>query len=182
MKALKWIGIIVAALILIAVIGMPIAKNQTKKHSPEQTAEFKDGSMEMSLFYCSPAKNGREIFGGLVPYEEVWRTGANEASTITFNKEIVFDGVVVPAGTYAIFTIPGEADWTVILNSKEYGWGLNFDQTSPREPEFDVAVVNAAVMPLDEVVENFTMDLEYMVNLTMAWDKVKISVPIAYEP
>src|SRR6476660_6493757 len=82
--------------------------------SPKASAEGKG----VKVTYGQPSKKGREIFGKLVPFGQVWRTGANEASEITFNKDVTVGGKPVKAGTYTLFTIPKETEWTVILNSQ----------------------------------------------------------------
>lgn len=77
----------------------------------------------MKIVYGRPLKNGRTIFGGIIPYDKVWRTGANEATEITFYKDVVFGGQAVKAGTYSLFTIPGKKEWTFILNKDLDIWG-----------------------------------------------------------
>ena len=117
-----------------------------KKSSPEKSVTYSKGEMKLDLFYCSPSKKDREIFGGLVPYNEVWRTGANEASTFTTNKDLMIAGQPLPAGKYTLWTIPNETSWKVIFNDIMYGWGVKFtDQKAARDPDRDVLVVQAKV-------------------------------------
>ena len=106
MKALKWIGIIIGILAITGYFGWQYMKVQTKMASPEDIVDYKQGDKKLSVFYCRPSKKGREIFGELVPYNEVWRTGANEATTFTTNTTIDFGGAVVEPGTYTLWTIP----------------------------------------------------------------------------
>lgn len=179
MKTLKWIVIILISLIVLLFAAFQVLQYQTKKASPEKTATYRYEDTKITVFYCSPAKKGREIFGELVPYEEVWRTGANEATTFTCNTAFLFGDTRLEAGTYSLWTIPGPADWTVILNSKQYSWGVNWDEKALREPEYDVAVVNAPVQELEEPVERLNINFEYNVNLIIEWDRTKVSVPIA---
>ncbi len=180
MKALKWIGIIVVILGITGYFGMDYAKAQTKKHSPQDTISYKSGNLTLGAVYCSPSKKGREIFGGLVPLNEVWRTGANEPTTFTTNKRIKFGTEYVEAGTYSLWTIPQSSQWTVILNSEIPGWGVDFSSKPSRNPEFDVIKINAAVHDVPEALEHFTMAFEYNVNLSFAWDKTKVTVPIEF--
>lgn len=180
MKALKWIGIIIVVLGIAGYFGMDYMKEQTKKHSPQETITYSMGNFSMEATYCRPFMKGREIFGNLVPYNEVWRTGANEPTTLTVNKQIKFGEVQLAAGTYSVWTIPQKTQWTVILNSEIPGWGVSFGNKASRNPEFDVLKVNVPVMDSPQAVEQFTMAFEYNVNLTFAWDKTKVSVPIEF--
>ena len=180
MKALKWIGIVLGILLIAGYFGFEYMKIQTKKASPEEIVEYKQGDKMLSVFYCRPYKKGRDVFGDLQPYGEVWRTGANEATTFTTKTTIDFGGAVVEPGSYTLWTIPQKTQWTVILNSKMYDWGVGFDGAS-REAEYDVAKINVPVQSLDEVVEQFTIEFVYNVNMNLSWDKTKVSVPIKFQ-
>lgn len=180
MKALKWILIVVGILAIAAYFGFGYMKTQTKKASPEKTAEFKNETQEMSVFYCSPSKKDREIFGGLVPYGEVWRTGANEASTFTTKNDIYFGGELVKAGTYTLWTIPNEKEWTIILNTKMYDWGVDFNSKAQREAEFDAASVTVPTWPvISDAIEQFTIRFGDNGFLILEWDKTRVEVPIS---
>lgn len=178
-KFLKWIAIILGGLFVLLFIAFKIMQANTKKHSPEDTVVYTQGEMEMSVFYNRPSKKGRDIFGGLVPYGEVWRTGANEATTFETNRDITFGGQPLPAGKYTLWTIPGPNTWTVIINDKMYGWGVGF-QGASREAEYDVLKVDVPVQKLDQVVEQFTIAFEQQngLALTLMWDQTKVAVPI----
>lgn len=180
MKVLKWVAIILGALIITGYFAFNYMKAQTKKASPEQTVEYKQADFNLSVSYCQPSKKNRDIFGGLVPYDQVWRTGANEATTFTTNKKIDFGGVKVAPGTYTLWTIPQKTQWTIILSSKMYGWGVSFGAEASREEEYDVAMINVPVQDLNEVVEKFTIQFEYNVNMSLMWDKTKVMVPIRF--
>ena len=180
MKALKWIGIIIVVLGVAGYFGMDYMMKQTKKNSPQETIVYKSGNLALEATYCRPYKKGREIFGGLVPYGEVWRTGANEPTTFTTNKQIKFGEQQLPAGIYSLWTIPQQTQWTVILNSEIPDWGVSFGNVASRNPEFDVVKINAAAVDFPDELEQFTMAFEYNVNLTFTWDKTKVSVPIEF--
>jgi len=158
----------------------PIIKSQTKKHSPEKHITFEEDDLELTVFYCSPSKKGRVIFGGLVPYNEVWRTGANEASTFTTNKDLKVAEEILPKGNYTLWTIPSETTWQVIFNSKMYDWGVKFtDQTPSREPEFDVVVATVPSSKSLTTMEDFTIsfsDIGDDTLLILAWDQVVVPV------
>ncbi len=183
LKIFLWaIGIIgILAILLFFVVG-PIMKKQTKKHSPEQHIVYSNNDLELKVFYCSPSKKGRKIFGELVPYGEVWRTGANEASTFTTNKDLEIDGKKLGSGTYTLWTIPNEESWDVIFNSKMYDWGVKVTDRKPsREPDHDVLVTKANVSRSITNAENFSISFtEGLGNVIMvfAWDDVVVPVEI----
>ena len=178
-KFFKWTAIVVAVLAVVLFIAFKFLQYNTKKNSPEATVEYKKDGTELSVFYCRPSKKGREIFGGLLPYGKIWRTGANEATTFTTNQALSIGGKTLPAGTYTLWTIPGPSEWTVIFNSKMYGWGVNFNSEASREPEADVLQVTVPVETLAESIEMFTISFsEPTPSLVLAWDKTKVSVPL----
>ena len=97
--------------------------DKQKRQSPPASTELQVGEATVTINYSQPSVKGREIYGDLVPYGKVWRTGANEATTITTDKPITIGGLELAAGTYALFTIPGEDEWTIIINSEAKQWG-----------------------------------------------------------
>jgi len=101
--------------------------------SPNAFAGLQIGSTRVMVAYGSPAAKERTIFGGLVPFDQVWRTGANEATTVTINGDVVVEGRELKKGTYTLFTIPRESEWTVILNANNNQWGAY-----ERDPEEDI--------------------------------------------
>lgn len=140
--------------------------------SPKVTAESKN----IKVSYGQPSKKDREIFGKLVPYGQVWRTGANDATEITFAKDVVFGGTKVKAGTYSLFTIPGEKEWSVILNSELKQWGsYGYDKIKAK----NVAEVKVAPKGLDAVVEKLTITTDDA-TVNVAWDKTSVSVPVKF--
>ncbi|MEP7109389.1 MAG: DUF2911 domain-containing protein [Ferruginibacter sp.] len=126
--------------------------------------------------YSRPGKNNREVFGKLVPYGKVWRTGANEATEIKFYSDVELAGQKVKAGSYTLFTIPGEKEWTIILNSDLDYWGA-YSYNSGN----DVLRVTAQVTALSDIVENFTIQFESKGDnqgaMKLAWDKTLVTVP-----
>lgn len=99
-----------------------VAQDKPKK-SPAATASGVISGSTITINYSQPSVKERKIWGGLVPYNEVWRTGANEATTFETSKDIKVEGVLLPAGKYALFTIPGETEWTIIFNKTASQWG-----------------------------------------------------------
>jgi hypothetical protein len=133
----------------------------------------------MRVIYSRPAKNGREIFGKLVPYNEVWRTGANEATEVKFYQPLNFGGKDVPAGTYSLFTIPGEKEWEVILNKDLDYWGAySYNKSN------DVVRVKVPSQQISRDIENFTLNFTGSGNkrceMYFGWDNTFVSVPIRY--
>ncbi|MBO9634518.1 MAG: DUF2911 domain-containing protein [Chitinophagaceae bacterium] len=143
---------------------------QEAPKSPRVTAEGKD----VKISYGQPSKRGREIFGKLVPYGEVWRTGANEATEITFAKDGTFGGKPVKAGTYSLFTIPGEKEWTFILNSELKQWGAyKYNEIKGK----DVLHVTVKPSSVGTPVEKLTITLPKG-KLVLEWDQTKVEVPV----
>lgn len=110
-------------LMLALVTALSSTLAQEKPASPQATATGKVGAANVKIVYSQPSARGRKIMGGLVPYGEVWRTGANEATTIEFDKPVKIEGKDLAAGKYALFTIPGENEWTIIINKDVKQWG-----------------------------------------------------------
>lgn len=178
-KYLKWTLISIAGLAVLLFVAFKVLQSQTKKHSPEQTVTFAQADTEISVFYNRPFKKERVVFGELVPYGEVWRTGANEATTFTTNKDLRFGNQTLPAGAYTLWTIPGPEEWTIIFNNKQYGWGVGFDGKASRDPEADVLQVKAPVTPLNQTVEQFTISFDEGMEkaLVLAWDRTRVRAP-----
>jgi len=179
-KRLRAVIIIVVGLVATLYVASIVLTNYTKSHSPEDTVSFEEGKYKLEVFYNRPSKEGREIFGGLVPFGEVWRTGANEATTFTTNQDIKVKGQILREGKYTLWTVPGPQEWKVIFNSEMYPWGIKFSGETYRDSTYDVVEVRVAVERLEEVQEMFTIDFTYqeIMNMTMSWDQTKISVPI----
>lgn len=128
----------------------------------------------MHVSYGQPAKKEREIFGALVPYGKVWRTGANMSTDITFPHDVDFAGTHVKAGTYSLFTIPNENEWTVILNSKPQQLGASQYEANKANNVAEVKV------PVSKVALTELFTITPTANsLDMMWDEVKVSVPVS---
>jgi Holliday junction resolvase-like predicted endonuclease len=153
---------------------------RTPQPSVAQTVkqEFALGSVEVS--YARPSKKGRTIFGDLVPYGAVWRTGANAATTITFSDEVLIGDKKVPAGKYGLLTIPDKSEWTVIITKQT-------DVTSPGayKQDQDVVRVKAAPVAMPITVETFMITFDNAtsgsIDMVMLWDQTAVSVPIKME-
>src|SRR4029077_549934 len=120
--------------------------------SPTCTLKQRVGLTDIEINYSRPRAKGRPIFGGLVPYGEVWRTGANNATKIIFSTPVKLEGKDIPAGTYALFTIPGEKEWTIIINKGAAQWGaFQYDE------KVDVVRFKVTPVQIPEPIETFTI-------------------------
>jgi Protein of unknown function (DUF2911) len=140
--------------------------------SPKVTTESKN----VKVVYGQPSKKDREIFGKLVPFGQVWRTGANDATEITFAADATFGGKAVKAGTYTLFTIPTEKEWTIILNSASKQWGAyGYEKIKDK----NVLEVKVAATATKDVVEKLTITAEET-GVMISWDKTSVSVPVKF--
>ena len=154
-----------------------------KPFSPEATVEYNKNGKELSVFYNRPYKKGREIFGGLVPYNTVWRTGANEATVFKTNTDLLVKGKVLKAGTYSLWTVPGEQTWKVIFNNESGQWGIDFNGEANRDPAKDVLAVEVPSLTHNKEFEQFTISIEQVgedLELILLWDKTIVVVPITF--
>jgi len=134
------------------------------------------GGKTIKTDYSSPRMKGRKIYGGLVPSGQVWRTGANEATTFVTSTDLVVGGAKVPAGSYTIFTIPGNDKWTLIINKKTGEWGIPYKYESD-----ELARVDMKVSMLPSPVENFTIAYDKSgsgCTLRMDWETTRASVDL----
>ncbi|WP_139959474.1 DUF2911 domain-containing protein [Flavicella sediminum] len=159
-------------------VGMS-AQVVTPQPSPFSKVEQKVGLTDVTLEYSRPGVRGRAIFGDLVPFGKLWRTGANKNTSITFSTDVNFGDKNIKAGTYALFTIPNKDSWEIILYADASNWGTPAPE---KWSEAQVAVrVNAKPMDLPFSVDTFTIDINSIhVNgaaLEIIWDKVVVSVP-----
>jgi len=142
----------------------------THPNSPHDTVRTKN----ITITYGRPSKKNRDIFGKLVPYGQVYRLGADENTTITFDKDATLGGKPVKAGTYAMFAIPEENKWTIILNSNHKQWGAyDYDKNKDK----DVLQVSVPVTKLDKTVEQFTIK-PAPAEITIEWDKTSVVIPV----
>ncbi|MBM3414968.1 MAG: DUF2911 domain-containing protein [Bacteroidetes bacterium] len=169
--------IFIAAVAAFAFLTADAQTLTTPQPSPTQTLKQNFGLSTIELSYSRPGIKGRKVFGDLVPYGQVWRTGANQATTLNFGEEVTIGGTKVPAGKYGLLSIPGEKEWTIIISKQT-------DVTSPNayKQEQDVVRVNVVPMQLPFPIETFTISFDDMksnsCNLSLMWDKVYLAFPI----
>lgn len=165
-----------AALCLVAAVAVAQHGEAKKPLSPAAKAQATIGGKNLTINYSAPSKRNRVIMGKLVPYGKVWRTGANAATTLETDADLMIGTLHVPAGTYSLFTIPGEKEWTLIVNKQTGQWGTNHDAKQ------DLGRVKMTIKPAKSVVETFTIGIKpgdaKKGTLTMAWENVEASVPV----
>lgn len=143
--------------------------------SPRDTARASLAGHAVMVDYGRPYKRGRTIMGGLVPYGQVWRTGANAATTLVTARDISISGTRVPAGTYTLYTLPGEHDWQLIINRQTGQWGTEYKQ------EQDLARIPLRIERTAAPVEQFTIQLQpsgSALDLVMEWENTRLVAPI----
>jgi hypothetical protein len=171
---------IVTTFILFVSILAPALSQEVFKtrSSPLAIASVRYKDAYIKVTYSQPQKREREIFGKLVPYGQVWRTGANEATEITVTRDMMIGDQVLKAGTYSIFTIPGQTEWTIIINSELGLWGsYNYNE------KMDLMRFNVPVTENSTFFEAFTISFDHrneMADLLMMWEKVKITIPLKF--
>jgi len=148
--------------------------------SPAGTVIQRVGLTDIQINYNRPGAKGRKVFGGLVPYDHIWRTGANTATKISFSTPVKLNGTAIPAGTYELFTIPGATEWTVIIHKNMSQWGAySYDEKN------DVARVKATAIPLHDHVESLEIYLNDLrdesATLNIAWEKVRVPVTLTVD-
>ena len=167
-----------SALLLLVLTLLAGAQDQSKRPSPAAQAQckFSDGKT-IKTDYSSPRVKGRKIFGGLVPYGQVWRAGANEATTFVTDTNIKVGDKDVPAGSYTIFTIPNADKWTLIISKKTGEWGVPY----PGEGD-DFVRVDMRVSTLPSPVENFTIGFDQTGStcaMHLDWESTRAAVDIS---
>lgn len=149
-----------------------VAHEPAKAHlSPKQQVEYRTDGKTITIDYSAPSKRGRTIMGDLVPYGKVWRTGANAATTLTTDADLMIGSLHVPAGKYTLFTIPGEKEWTLIVNKQTGQPGTTHD------PAQDLGRVKMTLAPpLKDSVEQFAVGIGKTLSFT--WEHTKVWIPV----
>lgn len=164
-------------LVLFAATFAVAQADKSSRPSPpaKATASFADGKT-VTIEYSRPSAKGRKIMGGLVPYGQVWRTGANEATSFVTTANLSIGGTTVPAGKYTIYSLPGENSWKLIVNKQTGQWGTKYDQAQ------DLARIDMKVGKTSAPVEQFTISLDKAgadsATLMLEWENTSASVQI----
>ena len=152
-------------------------EDKSKRPRPPATATGTVNGATITIDYSSPGVKGRKIWGGLVPYDQVWRAGANEATLFTTSKDILVEGKKLPAGKYSLYAIPGEKDWVFIFNSKTGQWGVKDDESTTEEPANDV--LRVTVKP--EKSPAFNERMKFVVDkkgFALEWENLSVPVSV----
>jgi hypothetical protein len=173
----KRIALVMLAMFVLTLVACA-QEDPKKRPSPPANAECRLASGKtVKVAYSSPRMKGRKIYGGLVPYGKVWRTGANEATSLTTDANLTVGGKDVPAGSYTIFTVPNADKWTLVISKKTGEWGTDY----PGEKE-DLARVDMAVSKTAAPVENFTIGFDAKgpsCTMNIDWESTRASVDFA---
>ncbi len=167
---------LVCALVLPSGLFAQAPKVDFPAASPACTLKQRVGLTDFEIVYSRPGVKGRTIFGGIVPYGQVWRTGANQATKITFNTPVKFNGTEVPAGTYGLFTIPGENEWTVILNTNAAQWGAYQYNEKADALRFKVEPVTLSDTRLETFTIEFNRIKDESAVLNLVWDATVVPI------
>ena len=146
--------------------------NEEARVSPNASVSQTIGTTPVTITYGRPSVNDRVIFGDLVPYDQIWRTGANEATTITFPDPVLIEGQSLDAGTYSVFTIPGESEWTIVFNDIAQQWGaFDYDQ----DEDVLRVTVDAEEAPHQEMMSFSFEDItENSAEIVLRWAEVRV--------
>jgi len=171
---MKTISTLLFCTLFLAVSAM--AQEPKKPLSPPAKAEGTIGAAKLTIDYSAPSKRDRVIMGGLVPWDKVWRTGANAATTLVTSAGVMIGSVHVPAGTYTIYSIPGQKEWTLIVNKQTGQWGTSYDEKQ------DLGRTTMNVKAVKDTVETFVIGIKTVSGktglLTLTWENTEASVPI----
>ena len=173
------IFIVPAAISVFILVAFPATaqerSNDSPKASPNAAVTQTIGTTQVSLTYGRPSVNDREIFGGpVVPYDKVWRTGANESTAIIFSDDVLIEGEPVDAGTYSLYSVPGEETWSIIINDK-LSWGTQYDVS---EDVLRVEVDAEESFFVEQMLIYFEDISAKSGNMVIHWADTKVSVQI----
>ena len=170
---MKKMSTMLTAVITIAAMLVSVT---TWAQSPAATATGKLASgANITIKYSAPSVKGRKVWGGLVPYDKVWRAGANEATIIETDKDITVEGKALPKGKYSLYAIPGEKEWSIVLNSQTGQWGITRAGETTRDPAKDVAVVK--VKPVKSSGMNEALKYVVTANgFALQWENLEVPV------
>ena len=164
-------------LFTLALIGNLNAQIKSPQPSPTATISQAVGVSNISIEYSRPGAKGREIFGGLVAYDKMWRTGANKATKITFEENALFGSEKVRKGEYSLFTIPGKEEWTILLNSNTELWG-----TGKYDEEKQACQIKVPATKTTDFTETFTIEFgsfsSFSAEIILSWANTKVTIPV----
>ena len=151
--------------------------DRANRPSPPATASGKIKDANITINYSSPAVKGRKIFGDLVPYGQVWRAGANEATIFETDKAIKVEGKPLPAGKYSLYAIPGEKEWTIVFNKQTGQWGVKRGGATSRDESQDALTVKVKPKKASGMNERLAYDVNDK-GFVLRWENVEVPVSI----
>src|SRR5690348_10030543 len=176
-RTVAFLGVGCLTLGMMALLGSAQMDKASRPSPPAKASCALADGKTVTVDYSSPRAKGRKVFGGLVPYGEVWRAGANEATTFVTTTDLMVGGTHVPAGSYTIFVIPNKDKWALVISKKTGEWGIPYPGASE-----DLARIDMKASTLPSAVENFTIAFDKAANgctLHMDWETTRASVDIA---
>ena len=173
-RAILFSAATAAGLLISSIAAAQSPQLQFPQPSPTSTLKQQVGLTDIEITYSRPSAKGRPVMGGLVPYGQVWRTGANGRTTISFSTAVKLNGKDIPAGKYAVFTIPGEDRWTILLNKNTTGSALSYDASN------DVARIEAPAIKIGENVETFSIAINAIrddsARIDLLWEHTAVPI------
>ncbi len=160
--------------ILLFIIGVAIYLRWSAKRSPKAVAQATQNGVTVKVFYSQPSRKARTIFGGVVKYDKVWRTGANAATILELGQDVRVAGNRLAKGRYSLYTIPTATDWTIIINRRTGQWGISYKEAA------DVLRFTASTRRFSPVAEQFFISFEPQpggLNMLLTWDDTQVVVP-----
>jgi hypothetical protein len=151
--------------------------DKANRPSPPATATGKVNAATITINYSSPGVKGRQIWGALVPYDKVWRAGANEATIFETDKDIMVEGKPLKAGKYSLYTIPAEKEWTFIFNSQTGQWGVKMDGSTTEDPAKDVLRVKVKPQKAKTMQERLSYKVDKN-GFALVWENVEVPVMV----
>lgn len=147
------------------------------KASPAKTATGKAGGANITISYSAPSAKGRKVFGELVPFDKVWRAGANEATIFETDKDIMIEGQKLPAGKYSLYALPGDSEWSFIFNSQTGQWGIKRGGETSKDASKDVLTVKAKPAKSASMAETLAYEVT-PTGFLLRWENTEVPVTI----
>jgi hypothetical protein len=177
-KTVLFAVLLFVSLVAFAQKAAPDKSKRPSPPAPPAVCKFSDGNT-ITTDYSQPAMKGRKIYGGLVPFNEPWRTGANEATTFVTTTDVTINGTVVPAGNYTLYTLPGEQAWKLIISKKTGQWGIPYPEGQDLG-RFDMKTETIEI-PMEKLTISYLADHQHkdVCTLRIDWEKTRAYVDIA---
>lgn len=173
---MQHIGKVLAGIGILTLIYTVGTRAQEGRRSPHETAEVTLAGKQVTITYGRPSIHNRKIMGELVPYGKVWRTGADEATTLDSPIDLSISGTALPAGKYTLWTLPSDGAWKLIINKETGQWGTHYD---PSQDLARVSIQKSRIeQPVDEFTISWTKKGEHAAELEMEWENTRVSVPV----